>query len=80
VKLPRDLSGHDLAKLLGALGYVAVRQRGSHLTLTTQQAGEHHLTIPLHDPLKPGTLNGLLRDVAAHHGMTRDALMEILFS
>ena len=79
MKLPRDLSGPRLAQALAALGYTPVRQRGSHLTLATQQHGEHHITIPLHDPLKPGTLNGILKDIAAHHRMNRDALPELLF-
>ncbi|NYE57789.1 putative RNA binding protein YcfA (HicA-like mRNA interferase family) [Carboxydothermus ferrireducens DSM 11255] len=33
------------------------RQTGSHIRLTTTLKGEHHVTIPLHDPLKIGTLN-----------------------
>jgi hypothetical protein len=28
---------------------------GSHLRLTTDQNGQHHITIPNHDPLKIGT-------------------------
>lgn len=50
MKLPRDLSGSDLAKRLNALGYQITRQTGSHLRLTTQENGEHHITIPRHDP------------------------------
>ena len=80
MKLPRDLSGHDLAKALTSLGYKPVRQRGSHLTLTTRQSGEHHVTIPLHDPLKSGTLNAILRDLAEHHRIDRSALLMTLLS
>jgi hypothetical protein len=40
---------------------------------------EHHLTIPLHDPLRIGTLAAILADVAAHHGMTRETLITRLF-
>jgi len=54
VKLPRDLSGRDLARLLGRLGYAVTRQTGSHMRLTTQAGGEHHLTIPDHDSLRLG--------------------------
>jgi len=38
-RLPRDVSGADLAKLLAALGYTVTRQKGSHLRLTTTQGG-----------------------------------------
>jgi predicted RNA binding protein YcfA (HicA-like mRNA interferase family) len=79
VKLPRDLSGQTLVKALATLGYSQQRQRGSHVTLTTQRDGEHHVTVPLHDPLKPGTLNSILRDLAAHHNLDRESLLELLF-
>ncbi|MEI1374136.1 type II toxin-antitoxin system HicA family toxin [Nostoc sp. UHCC 0926] len=54
-------------------------QKGSHIRLTTQQNGEHHITVPAHDPIKIGTLNAILRDVAAHAGLTRDELLALLF-
>jgi predicted RNA binding protein YcfA (HicA-like mRNA interferase family) len=60
MKLPRDVSGADLAKRLGRLGYEVTRQTGSHLRLTTTEGGQHHVTIPNHDPLKVGTLAGIL--------------------
>ncbi len=79
MKLPRDLSSADLIKALGGRGYSVTRQRGSHIRLTTQQNGEHHVTIPNHDTLRVGTLSGILRDVAEHLGITRDDLLEDLF-
>ncbi len=79
MRLPRDISGRQLAKLLGPLGYTVTRQKGSHLRLTTTQNGEHHITIPMHDPLRIGTLRSILTDVAAHFGMTRDELVGQLF-
>jgi hypothetical protein len=48
--------------------------------LTTQQHGEHHVTIPDHKPLRIGTLAGILADVAQHQGLTRDELIRLLFS
>jgi len=39
MKLPRDLSGDDLAAVLRKLGYQVTRQTGSHMRLTTQQNG-----------------------------------------
>ena len=80
MKLPRDLSGDDLAKALGQLGYGVTRQTGSHVRLTTRAGGEHHVTIPRHDPLKAGTLNGILKDVSAHFGIQRAELLRKLLS
>ncbi|MGV8040115.1 MAG: type II toxin-antitoxin system HicA family toxin [Thermoanaerobaculaceae bacterium] len=75
MRLPRDLSGVDLARLLGRLGYVATRQTGSHLRLTTEDGGQHHITIPLASPLRIGTLAGILADVARHAGLSRDEVL-----
>lgn len=79
MKLPRDISGEDLLQALARLGYRRVRQRGSHVSAITVVGGEHHITIPLHDPVKPGTLNGILRDVATHHGLARQQLLAAIF-
>ena len=68
-----------LGKALTRLGYQVTRQTGSHMRLTTQQGGEHHVTIPAHDVLKVGTLNAILREVAEHFGLARDGLLERLF-
>ena len=79
MKVPRDLSGVALAKALSKVGYQVTRQTGSHIRLTTQSPTQHHVTVPAHDPLKVGTLSGILGDVAAHLKITRDELMQRLF-
>lgn len=79
MKLPRDLSGPELAKALQVLGYRVTRQTGSHMRLTTNERGEHHVTIPAHAALRVGTLAGILGDVAAHFEMTRDEVVKKLF-
>ena len=79
MKLPRDLSGRELAKALESLGYEVEHQTGSHLRLSTQDDGEHHITIPNHSPIKVGTLSAILRDVAEHFDLTRDELLQRLF-
>ena len=79
MRLPRDLSGDDLARCLGALGYQCTRQTGSHMRLTTTEQGEHHITIPRHKALRVGTLAAILAEVADHCGLSRDALCERLF-
>ncbi len=56
MKTPRDVSGTELAKALGKLGYTVTRQTGSHLRLTTQEHGEHHEVVPNHSSIKIGTL------------------------
>lgn len=78
-RLPRDLSGARFAEVLRALGYQVTRQSGSHLRVTTQENGEHHLTIPTHNSLRVGTLSAILADVAAHFDCSRDELLEQLF-
>ena len=73
MRLARDLSGRALAQALEALGYQITRQTGSHLRLTTQQQGEHHVT-----PLRVGTLAGILDEVAKHFKIERAALIQQL--
>jgi len=79
VKLPRDVSGLELANKLSVLGYEVTRQNGSHIRLTTQQNGQHHITVPQHDPLKVGTFSAILNDVAKHFLISRDELLQQLF-
>lgn len=79
VRLPRDLSGRDLARALRRYGYELTRETGSHMRLTTQQGGEHHVTIPDHANLRLGTLSSILADVAGHFKIDRSALVVELF-
>jgi predicted RNA binding protein YcfA (HicA-like mRNA interferase family) len=65
-----------VARALGVLGYERVRQEGSHIRLTTQVNGAHHVTVPNHKPLKIGTLlGGVLKPVAAHHRLPVEELL-----
>lgn len=70
--------GEELARRLQKYGYIVTRQTGSHMRLTTAQGGEHHITIPRHSPLRVGTLNSILKDVAQHFGVDRDILITSL--
>jgi len=79
MKIPRDLTGSELVKLLRNYGYEISRQTGSHIRLTTQKKGEHHITIPNHSPLKIGTLSAILSEVAEHLSVSKDVLMNELF-
>ncbi|MDV2989098.1 MAG: type II toxin-antitoxin system HicA family toxin [Dehalogenimonas sp.] len=79
MRLPRDTSGAELADLLKTFGYAITRQSGSHLRLTSNHTGqEHHVTIPLHKPLRIGTLNALLTEVASYLSMDKEELALVL--
>jgi predicted RNA binding protein YcfA (HicA-like mRNA interferase family) len=79
MKTPRDLSWRDVVRALARRGYVVVRQRGSHIRLTTSQGGTHHLSVPAQDPIRVGTLEGIVAEASQHFGMTKNELMEELF-
>jgi predicted RNA binding protein YcfA (HicA-like mRNA interferase family) len=80
MRIPRDISGQDLIKLLKPYGYIPTRQTGSHIRLSTEQNGQHHITIPNHDPLKIGTFSAIITDVAGHFNKTKDELLQELFA
>jgi predicted RNA binding protein YcfA (HicA-like mRNA interferase family) len=79
MKIPRDISAQQLIKLLQKLGYFITRQKGSHIRLTTTNNGEHHITIPNHNPIKLGTLSSIIGDIAAHFKQTKEEIAEKLF-
>jgi predicted RNA binding protein YcfA (HicA-like mRNA interferase family) len=80
VKLPRDLSGAELAKLLRRYGYEEIRQSGSHIRVRSIFRGaEHQVTIPAHSPLKVGTLSGILLEIATYLEISKDVLARELF-
>ena len=79
MKLPRDLSGRDLARALCARwAYRQVNQVGSHIVLETETPQHHRLSIPDHKPLRLGTLNAILRQVAAAKGVAREDILATL--
>ncbi|QQR54799.1 type II toxin-antitoxin system HicA family toxin [Candidatus Peregrinibacteria bacterium] len=60
-KLPR-LSGKEVIKILGRLGFVYVRQKGSHVVLKKVEGKqEFGCVVPMHKELATGTLHGILR-------------------
>ena len=81
MKLPRDLSGDELIKLLRShFGYRLLRQRGNHVRLGAAIKGnEHRVTIPRHRQIRVGTLNSILTEVAEQFGLTRDDVRQRLF-
>lgn len=69
-KLP-SISGKKFIRALGKLGFVIVRQKGSHVIL---QKGSKMITVPLHDPIKKATLNAILKQA----DVSLDELLEHL--
>ena len=81
MRIPRDLSGSDLIRALRMFGYESVRQTGSHIRLrSTYNGTEHLITIPNHDPIKLGTVNGILGDISQYLKITKADLIERLFA
>jgi hypothetical protein len=79
VKIPRDVHGDDFVKASRVLGCQFDRQDGSHMRLSTQLNGGHHITIPKNKPLETGTpVKGVLKPVAAHHHLTVEELLQKL--
>jgi predicted RNA binding protein YcfA (HicA-like mRNA interferase family) len=79
MKIPRDLSGTQLVKVLCRdWGYREVHQEGSHIILQTDTPAHHRLSVPNHNPLRVGTLNGIVRAVSVHKGVERQQLLDTL--
>ena len=79
MKIPRDVSGAKLSKLLKNFGFKITRQTGSHMRLTSTISGELHITIPKHKSLKIGTLNNILSDIADYLDINKKELILELF-
>jgi len=74
LKLP-VISGKDAVKALERAGFVAVRQKGSHIRLkkvTSETVIK--ITIPLHDILDRGTLKSIISSA----GLTVEEFVELL--
>ena len=79
MKIPRGLSGKDLAALLcREWGYRIIHQQGSHIVLETETPTHHRVAVPAHRTLRVGTLNAILRAVARHKGIERQDLLRSL--
>jgi len=58
----RRVSGREAIRALERLGFVQVRQRGSHVVLKKKTPeGDVGCAVPLHRELAIGTLRGILR-------------------
>jgi len=71
----RRVSGQEAIRALKRLGFVQVRQRGSHAVLKKQTPeGEIGCAVPLHRELAIGTVRGVLKQAK----VTPDEFMENL--
>ena len=78
-KMPRSISGRDLVVFLSRYGYKVTRQKGSHVRLTSDLRGsEHKITIPNHQYIKIGTLNGIIGSVSDYLGIPKQRLIREL--
>ena len=69
-KLPR-ISGRECVRALEKLGFVQVRQRGSHVVM---RSGDRGCSVPMHRELKTGTLRGVLKQAQVTEGEFLEAL------
>jgi predicted RNA binding protein YcfA (HicA-like mRNA interferase family) len=61
VKLPTDISGQELVKVLLRVGFVINRQRGSHIILR-RDSPYARVVVPDHKHVRPGTLRKILNE------------------
>ena len=76
MKLPRDLNGTELVRLLCKhYGYQQVHQVGSHVILQTESPAHHRLAVPNHNPIRIGTLNAILNAVSKIHSVSKETIL-----
>ncbi|MGH7976239.1 MAG: type II toxin-antitoxin system HicA family toxin [Limisphaerales bacterium] len=78
MKIPRDLSGAQLVKVLCRdWGCRVVHQEGSHIILQTDAPLHQRLSVPNHNPIRVCTLNSIVRAVSLQ-GIERQQLLNAL--
>ena len=78
MKLPRDLAGRELVTRLQRFGYRRLHQEGSHVIVETDSPRRHRIAVPDHAAIRPGTLNAILRAVAAVQGIPKEMVLRQL--
>ncbi len=72
-KLP-VVSGKQLCKILGKMGYFTDHQTSSHIILRQENPPHRRLTVPDHKEIAKGTLRAIIRQA----GLTVDEFRELL--
>ena len=78
MKFPRGVSADRVIRALEKAGYEVIRRKGSHVRLRHPGPPAHTITVPMHNPLKTGTLHGILAEVALMRSTTVESLSELL--
>ena len=61
-RLLRNLSGKEIIRALEKLGFVQVRQKGSHVTMRKYlPEGDIGCVVPMHKEVTIGTIQGVLK-------------------
>ena len=69
------VSGKEVIRILEKVGYVIIRQKGSHVRLIDDSNPEHKpITVPLHKEIDRGLLRAIIRDA----DMTVDEFINLL--
>jgi hypothetical protein len=55
-----------------------VHEKGSHIVLETDSPSHQRIVVPDHKVLRLGTLNAVLRAVAAHKGLDKNQVAALL--
>ena len=63
MKLPADLSGQELVRVLLRVGFIANRQRGSHIILR-RDSPYARVVVPDHKQVRDGTLRQIQTKLA----------------
>ena len=71
-KLPTDLSGKELVRILFKIGFIFQRQQGSHMVLR-RESPFARVVVPNHRSLRPGTLRTILNEA----GITVEQLIAL---
>lgn len=71
MKLPRDVSGSEAARALRRAGFMPVRQTDAPPIL---RRANRTVVVPQHNPIKPGTLKGLMEQA----GLSVEEFAELL--
>ena len=74
MKLPR-LSGREIIKILSKQGFIAARQKGSHIILVKESdKGKKAVVVPNHKEVDKGTLLEIIRQ----SGLTRNEFLKLI--
>ncbi len=73
-KLPANVSGKEVVKLILRLEYETDHQTGSHMVLRQIETPHRRITIPNHNEIAKGTLRAIIRQL----GLTRDEFLYLL--